>query len=115
MLYRVTDIHGGHVATVPAEQFADTIAAWFPDPPAEVLAGLADVQHQLTAGRFIAGSAISSFGLDIAAAVTIRLCIDTDCPQCGYPERWADVATDLRSVRGYGCIKCGYRSTERTR
>ncbi|WP_020673851.1 hypothetical protein [Amycolatopsis nigrescens] len=36
------------------------------------------------------------------------LCIDADCPACGWPERWLSMATRL-----FGCPKCPYTSTER--
>jgi hypothetical protein len=41
---------------------------------------------------------------------TIRLCVDEDCPACGWPERWAEL-TDGGPV--FGCPKCDY--TSRTR
>ena len=44
---------------------------------------------------------------------TIRVCIDADCPNCGYPERWADVTPDLRIIHTYGCNQCTYRSNDR--
>ncbi|MFD3748374.1 hypothetical protein [Nocardia sp. NPDC058633] len=48
-------------------------------------------------------------------APTVRVCIDVDCPGCGYPERWADALTDLTRIKVYGCLKCEYRSRERDR
>lgn len=41
-----------------------------------------------------------------------RVCIDEDCPSCGYPERWADIhpeSSDTPSGAGYtvfGCNEC---------
>lgn len=46
---------------------------------------------------------------------TIRVCIDADCPGCGWPERWADAAPDLSEIKTFGCNKCEYRSQERDR
>lgn len=46
---------------------------------------------------------------------TVRVCIDAHCPNCGHPERWANVTPDLRTVKVYGCRKCSYRSAERER
>lgn len=36
----------------------------------------------------------------------IRFCIDADCPNCDWPERWYD-------GEQFGCNKCEYRSAER--
>lgn len=38
----------------------------------------------------------------------IVLCIDADCPSCGWPERNFDTGTHL-----FGCRKCSYTSTKR--
>lgn len=36
------------------------------------------------------------------------ICIDADCPSCGWPERNLDTATWL-----FGCPKCDYKSRDR--
>ncbi|WP_280410653.1 hypothetical protein [Nocardia asiatica] len=46
---------------------------------------------------------------------TLRICVDADCPACGWGERWADVTTDLKLIKEYGCNKCTYRSQHRDR
>ncbi|MCU1685786.1 MAG: hypothetical protein JWQ81_6525 [Amycolatopsis sp.] len=38
----------------------------------------------------------------------LHLCIDADCPNCGWPERWFAPATRL-----FGCPKCTHTSTTR--
>ena len=48
----------------------------------------------------------------------VRVCIDRDCPNCGWPERWADL--DLSRPVGeeppiFGCSRCPYESKERNR
>ena len=43
-------------------------------------------------------------------AVMPRVCIDEDCPNCGWPERWADVFEDYAV---YGCNKCDHKSLDR--
>lgn len=47
-----------------------------------------------------------------------RVCIDADCPDCGWPERWADL--DFSRPVGeeppiFGCSRCPYESKERNR
>lgn len=46
----------------------------------------------------------------------VRVCIDADCPSCGWPERWADIAQfpPMGPVT-FGCNKCDYTSQERNR
>lgn len=44
----------------------------------------------------------------IETGQAIRICIDADCPKCGWPERWYD-------GERFGCNKCEYRSAERNR
>lgn len=62
----VTDIHADQSATIDKSDFATTVTPWFPEAPAEVLEGIAEVQTQLNRGEFIAGSAVGSLGLEIA-------------------------------------------------
>lgn len=38
----------------------------------------------------------------------VRVCIDADCPQCGWVERWYDFGLEK-----FGCNKCDYLSTDR--
>lgn len=38
----------------------------------------------------------------------VLICIDADCPECGYPERHFDTATRL-----FGCAHCTYTSEVR--
>ncbi|MDI5980105.1 hypothetical protein [Amycolatopsis magusensis] len=38
----------------------------------------------------------------------LLLCIDADCPGCGWAERWFSPARQL-----FGCSKCAYTSRER--
>lgn len=40
----------------------------------------------------------------------LHLCIDADCPACGWGDRWFSPA---RMV--FGCPKCAYESEERNR
>jgi hypothetical protein len=63
----VTDIHTGAHATINVYAFTETVTPWFPDAPAEVLEGIADVQGQLNRNEFIARSAVDSLGLEIEA------------------------------------------------
>ncbi|MFE5699942.1 hypothetical protein [Rhodococcus koreensis] len=46
---------------------------------------------------------------------TIRVCIDEDCPSCGWGERWADVEMTSAGPTPilFGCNKCDYRSKVR--
>lgn len=43
-----------------------------------------------------------------AGGENVRLCIDADCPNCGWAERWFDTETEL-----FGCSKCDYTSQDR--
>ncbi|WP_155293077.1 hypothetical protein [Rhodococcoides fascians] len=44
----------------------------------------------------------------------VRVCIDVDCPNCGWPERWAEWdEVAFFSPVTFGCGKCDYRSRER--
>lgn len=61
----VRDIHTDKIATIDAHDFADTVAPWFPEAPADVLDVIAEVQDQLNRGQFFEGSALGSLGLDI--------------------------------------------------
>ncbi len=38
-----------------------------------------------------------------------KLCIDADCPNCKYPERYYEIATGL-----FGCNNCQHKSKTRT-
>lgn len=38
-----------------------------------------------------------------------RVCVDVDCPSCGWAERWFSLERGL-----FGCSKCDYMSTNRT-
>lgn len=67
-----------------------------------------------------ATEAFASFGAALrAAANTMRMivpvadaelhiCIDADCPACGWPERWFSPDRSL-----FGCSKCSFTSTQR--
>lgn len=50
------------------------------------------------------------------AVQLVRVCIDEDCPNCGWPERWADLnATDGPDAPTvFGCNKCKHRGLTRT-
>lgn len=48
--------------------------------------------------------------IDPRTGRAVMLCIDADCPACGWPERTFDTAT-----RQFGCPKCDYTSEERNR
>jgi hypothetical protein len=41
----------------------------------------------------------------------IRLCRDESCPECGYPETYAEVdpGTDIPGADAIGCNSCGWR------
>lgn len=41
----------------------------------------------------------------------IRLCRDTNCPSCDWPETYAEVCFDdaVAGARALGCNKCGWR------
>lgn len=43
---------------------------------------------------------------ELHAATGSRLCIDEDCPGCGWPERWFDGDQ-------FGCNKCSHRGEYR--
>ncbi|MCM6776273.1 hypothetical protein NDR87_18735 [Nocardia sp. CDC159] len=62
----VTYIHTGQTATIDSADFTETVTPWFPDATAEVRQEIAEVQHALNSGTFIAGSANGSLGLDIS-------------------------------------------------
>jgi hypothetical protein len=42
-----------------------------------------------------------------------RICIDEDCPACGWPERWAILPTLVEPGPIFGCPKCDYTSERR--
>lgn len=46
-------------------------------------------------------------------STTIRLCIDADCPQCGWWERWYETTNPPAPGGTFGCNKCDYTSKER--
>jgi hypothetical protein len=46
--------------------------------------------------------------VDVQLPEPMRLCIDEDCPQCGWAERWFEPDRQL-----FGCAKCDYTSKER--
>jgi hypothetical protein len=49
-----------------------------------------------------------------SGATLTRICIDEDCPNCDWPERWADLdLADAKRPTLFGCNKCEYRSTYR--
>jgi hypothetical protein len=64
----VTDIHTGERATINTYDFTDTVTSWFPEAPAEVLEGIAEVQDALNRGQFTSSSAVDSLGLEITTA-----------------------------------------------
>lgn len=41
----------------------------------------------------------------------VRICRDQDCPDCGYPETFAEVDFTLAEpgARALGCDRCGWR------
>jgi len=41
----------------------------------------------------------------------IRVCRDEDCPECGWPETYAevDILTGTPCVLALGCSKCGWK------
>lgn len=42
---------------------------------------------------------------------TTRICRDVDCPQCGFPETYAEVDLDQETpgANAIGCSRCGWR------
>lgn len=42
---------------------------------------------------------------------TISLCLDEDCPMCGWPETYAEVddEAEVPGADALGCRKCGWR------
>lgn len=42
---------------------------------------------------------------------TVRICRDEDCPECGWPETYAEVMLDAPTpgANAIGCSKCGWR------
>lgn len=83
-------------------EIADDVEAWAEVTDAAVLdedqAGDLD-QEEARLGRSI---------VDVQLPESVRLCIDADCPQCGWGERWFEPDRQL-----FGCAKCDYTSKER--
>jgi protein-arginine kinase activator protein McsA len=46
--------------------------------------------------------------IDPRTSKPVVICIDADCPNCGWAERNFDTGTGL-----FGCSQCDYTSTER--
>lgn len=60
------------------------------------------------AERFLEVSTFKAHGEPSLGGDGLRVPVDTNCPHCGWPERFFDTRS-----RRFGCIQCEYESDER--
>ena len=64
-------------------------------------------------GRVVVGG-FRTVGEFTVKVLPIRLAIDADCPECGYPERFFEPERGVYGCSSLNPKPCGYESTERT-
>jgi hypothetical protein len=52
---------------------------------------------------------------DISYSLLLHICRDEDCPECGWPETYYEVAEDTPGALAIGCSKCGWRQANAVR
>lgn len=70
-------------------------------------AGQVPVTAACTSGRTPSTSTSEETAMD----EPVRVCIDADCPACGWPERWALLSGAAGPI--FGCPKCDHTSERR--